>query len=539
MVSSSDILHGKVLIVDNQEGSVLLLERMLRGAGYTSITSTMDLGEVCGLHSRNRYDLILLDLQMPGMDGFQVMESLKEIETSGYLPVIVITAQPDHKLRALKAGAKDFISKPFDVAEVLIRVHNMLEVRLLHEAASHRGAPPTSDGDVLPLERAPRTIMRIVAAVAGLWLIYRLWIVVLLVVVALVFVGTFNPIVELMEARGLKRMKALILLIVALSLGAALLLFLTVPPLFDQLTTIVSDLPSQRDRLIAALGQHRLTASLGRALDNVGVEQTFERLQTYLLGYSSQVVAIIGCGVTTLFLAFYFLIDGKRTLGALYAVVPRDYHMRLARIIHNLETIVGGYIRGQLITSASLGAFTFLLLIACGVRNALALALLAALTDILPFVGGILATVPAVLISLGRGPSTAVVVLVCMCAYQQFENKVLVPRVYGRVLRLSPATVVLALIAGGILLGVMGALLALPIAAGLQMIIDELGVDLPGDDSDDPSERARDQKTEAAYELMSAGSTASEAGNIAKELAHDLRDADAWVAASLAKKKVP
>ena len=133
MISSSDILHGKVLIVDDQEVNVLLLERMLRGAGYVSITSTMDPGEVCELHLKNRYDLILLDLQMPGMDGFQVMEGLKEIEPDGYLPVLVITAQPGHKLRALQAGAKDFISKPFELAEVLARVHNMLEVRLLHK----------------------------------------------------------------------------------------------------------------------------------------------------------------------------------------------------------------------------------------------------------------------------------------------------------------------------------------------------------------------------------------------------------------------
>src|ERR1035437_9000337 len=135
MISSSDILHGKVLIVDDQEANVILLERMLRGAGYVSITSTMNPAEVCELHLKNRYDLILLDLQMPGMDGFQVMESLKEIETGSYLPVLVITAHPDHKLRALQSGAKDFISKPFDLAEVLMRVHNMLEVRLLHGLA--------------------------------------------------------------------------------------------------------------------------------------------------------------------------------------------------------------------------------------------------------------------------------------------------------------------------------------------------------------------------------------------------------------------
>ncbi len=132
MITPNDILHGKILIVDDLEANILLLDQMLRGAGYDAITSTMDPEKVCELHLLNRYDLILLDLQMPGMDGFQVMENLKEIEAGGYLPVLVITAQPEHKLRALNAGAKDFVSKPFDLAEVLIRVHNMLEVRLLH-----------------------------------------------------------------------------------------------------------------------------------------------------------------------------------------------------------------------------------------------------------------------------------------------------------------------------------------------------------------------------------------------------------------------
>jgi len=135
-----DVLEGTVLIVDDQEVNVLLLEQMLRGAGYVSITSTTDPREVCALHLKNRYDLILLDLQMPQMDGFQVIEGLKEIEPEGYLPVLVITAQPGHKLRALQAGAKDFVSKPFDLAEVLARVRNMMEVRLLHKALHHYGS---------------------------------------------------------------------------------------------------------------------------------------------------------------------------------------------------------------------------------------------------------------------------------------------------------------------------------------------------------------------------------------------------------------
>src|ERR1051325_9164235 len=135
MVSSADILNASILVVDDQEANVLLLERMLHGAGYTSIASKMNPQEVCELHRQNHYSLILLDLQMPGMDGFQVMEGLKEIETDGYLPVLVITAQPDHKLRALAEGARVCVSKPFDLPGLRPRVPNILEVRLLHSEA--------------------------------------------------------------------------------------------------------------------------------------------------------------------------------------------------------------------------------------------------------------------------------------------------------------------------------------------------------------------------------------------------------------------
>ncbi|MDO8291498.1 MAG: response regulator [Gallionella sp.] len=132
MISEQEVLNASILIVDDQQSNVLLLGEMLRGAGYACVSSTTDPYAVCELHRKNRYDLILLDLQMPGMDGFQVMDGLKEIETDSYLPVLVITAQPGHKLRALAAGAKDFVAKPFDLVEVQTRIHNMLEVRLLY-----------------------------------------------------------------------------------------------------------------------------------------------------------------------------------------------------------------------------------------------------------------------------------------------------------------------------------------------------------------------------------------------------------------------
>jgi putative two-component system response regulator len=133
VINSAAILQSKILIVDDQEANVILLEQILLREGYFAIASTMKPRDVCELHRQNSYDLIVLDLQMPEMDGFQVMEGLKQIEKDGYLPVLVITAQPDQKLRALKAGAEDFITKPFERAEVLVRVHNMLKIRLLNK----------------------------------------------------------------------------------------------------------------------------------------------------------------------------------------------------------------------------------------------------------------------------------------------------------------------------------------------------------------------------------------------------------------------
>jgi predicted PurR-regulated permease PerM len=388
-----------------------------------------------------------------------------------------------------------------------------------------KASAPTST--VVRFEISPRSIAWILATIVGVWLFLQLRAIALLLVVALVFAGTFNPLVEWLERRGVRRGYALVLLFVALLLVTSLLMFLTVPPLLEQLAQIVRDAPRHREQLIALLQQQAFTTPLAHALQNAGLAQTLARLESYLVGSAPWAVTAVGWAVTTLFLAFYLLADGKRTQGVLYAVVPRDYHMRLARILQNLEAIVGGYMRGQLITSAAIGVFTFVLLTICGIPNALPLALFAALVDVIPFIGAFLAAGPAVLAGLSRGLTEGVVVLVAMFVYQEFENRVLIPRVYAHTLRVSPTTVLLALLAGGVLLGVIGALLALPIAAGLQMMLQELRVDLPGDDSDDRSALARDAKTEATYERMSAGATAPEAGQIAKNLAHDIREADA------------
>ena len=132
MISGAEILNARILIVDDREANVTLVAQILSEEGYTDVSTTTNSLEVCALHRKNRYDLIVLDLQMPGMDGFEVMDGLKSDESEDYLPVIALTAQPAHKRRALQAGARDFISKPFDLIDVTTRIHNMLEVRLLY-----------------------------------------------------------------------------------------------------------------------------------------------------------------------------------------------------------------------------------------------------------------------------------------------------------------------------------------------------------------------------------------------------------------------
>jgi two-component system cell cycle sensor histidine kinase/response regulator CckA len=133
MIDPTDILSASILIVDGDRSTSELLGGMLRAEGYTSITSTEDPRKVAELQRKHHYDLILLDLQAPGVDGFGVMEDMKKSESDAWPHILVIASEPDQKLRALKSGARDFISKPFVVAEVRARVRLMIEMRLMHD----------------------------------------------------------------------------------------------------------------------------------------------------------------------------------------------------------------------------------------------------------------------------------------------------------------------------------------------------------------------------------------------------------------------
>jgi predicted PurR-regulated permease PerM len=377
------------------------------------------------------------------------------------------------------------------------------------------------------IEIAPRTILYVLLVVFLVWLFQALWNVVVVVLVALIIAGAVLPMVHFFERHGIKRNLALALIYLGAFVVLTGLLLLAVPPLVSQVLAILENAPKERTRLISWLNEYKMGKPIAQSLKSVPLDQIFAQAANTLLDYSSQVLTAIGYAITTMFLSIYLIADSKRVSGALYAVVPRSFHMRLARILINLETIVGGYIRGQIITSVAITAFTLVLLTALGVPDALAIAIFAGLTDVVPFIGGLLASAPAVVASIGNGAPTAIGVVAAMFVYQEFETRILVPRLYGRVLRMSPALVLVALLIGGSLLGILGALLALPVAAGLQMIVKEMRVELPGEDVDDTKQRARDEKAEQVYEQLSAGSDATEAAQIATDLVHKIRDNEA------------
>ena len=370
----------------------------------------------------------------------------------------------------------------------------------------------------LRIEIAPRTIALALIAVALVWAAFRLSTVLVIVTIALVLVGTLDPVVSWLERHGLKRGRALILIFVALSVVVAAVLLLTVPPLVMQMLDMLQHAPERRTSILKWLDSRAGGEPIAHAVRAVPVEDLVTRAGDALVGYSTRLLALVGYSISTIFLAIYLLADPVRSKGLLYALVPRGHHVKLARILRELTRIVGGYMRGQLITSLAIAVFVFALLTIRGAENALAIALFAGLTDIIPFVGGYVASTPVIIAVTPQGTSVTLIVVGLMVLYQEFESRILVPRVYGRVLRLPPAIVIVALLVGGTLLGILGALLALPIAAGLQMIIRELHVELPGEPPADDATRAHDEHVEHVYEQLAEGAAAADAGAIATEL---------------------
>ena len=381
---------------------------------------------------------------------------------------------------------------------------------------------------VIRVEIAPWTIISLVLVIAGLWIFIRLLPVMLVLVMALMIVGTLGPAVEWLEQHRVRRDVGIAIAFTVLFVVTVLVFALTIPELVNQVRNLINMEPALRERLAVWFAQSSLTAGLADTLRNVQYDALIKSSATSVLTFFTLVLEGIAYGVGAIFLALYMMLDRDRLRGALFAVVPRTQHIRLSRILVNLQTIVGGYIRGQAITCALMGAFMFVLLTACGIPNALVIAVFGGVADVLPYVGIFLTMGPAVAAALPLGTGITLIVFLLMLAYEEFESRVLVPVVYGRALRLPSSVVLFSLITGATLYGIIGALLALPVAAAILMLIDELRVELPGEteQAGDAALRKKDEHGEREYTRRTEGMAAEEASAIAVKMVGEQKKAE-------------
>ncbi len=373
------------------------------------------------------------------------------------------------------------------------------------------------------IEVAPSTLAAIALMVASIVLLINLVPVILTLIAALMLVGTLNPAVEWLEQRKVHRFAAISIVFVVLLLILAALAVFTLPEFAAQVSSLIEQEPQLRTRLVKFLAGYPLTASLAVGLGKIQYAALLKSYSAEALAISRSLLEILAYGAGAFFLALYVMIDRDRLRGALFAAVPRAHHIKLSRIVLKLQTIVGGYVRGQVVTCVLMALFLFAVLTAFNVPNAIAIAAFGGLVDVLPFIGIFLIIIPAVLAAYAASGVVAMTVFTLLLIYGEFESRVLIPVVYGRSLRLPSSIILFALIAGGTLYGVAGALLALPVAATVLMLVDELKVDLPGEtvQADELAVQKQDSKGEAEYLRRTDGMTAKDAAGIALEMTED------------------
>jgi len=331
----------------------------------------------------------------------------------------------------------------------------------------------------------PRTIFLVlgisVLVGLGLVLVLQAWHVLTWILIAALLAAALNPAVEAFERRGLARGYA-----AAIVFGLALLVltgigFLVIPPLVSQVSDFVNAVPDFIDDITAGRGpfgwlqdDYQIVDRIRAAIERQGVGGVLGLGEPVLDIVRSVVTAVVGA-ITIIFLTFFMLLEGPRTIRGALALLPESSRPRYERVSRDIYRAISGYVTGNLLISLVAGVLSAIVLFAVGSEFAVALGLLVAILDLIPLAG---ATLAAILVSTVIFIETdwirCLVVIAFFIGYQQFENHVLQPLVYGRTVQLSPLAVLCAVLVGAQLAGILGALLAIPVAGSLLAIGREL-----------------------------------------------------------------
>ena len=326
-------------------------------------------------------------------------------------------------------------------------------------------------------------MVRVIAALAVIFLLLQLWTTLLLIFIAFLVAIALTPLVVRLEDKGVPRPAAVSGIVLLLVSVIALLLWLLIPPLVDQGRAFANDFDEYVQQAQSFVGGNgALSDQIESATDGTGPSPS--TIFSGFLAIGTNLVQGIANFLIVVVLAVYILIDGERIYNWIARYLPPRQRAKVRQALPEISKVVSGYVIGQSINSTLFGIFTFAVLTIVGVPQAILLAMIAAVADAIPIAGVFIATVPAALVALAApegGISTAIIVVVAYTAYQQVENYVIVPRVFGNTLQLSSFAILVAVLIGGQLLGIIGVILALPLAAAVPVIERIWGADLaPG-----------------------------------------------------------
>jgi predicted PurR-regulated permease PerM len=323
------------------------------------------------------------------------------------------------------------------------------------------------------IEISTIAILKIFGIALGLWLLWYLRNVIIILFVVALLVAAFSPTVERLYKKKVPRILSVLLIYLGVALLFALMIYLIVPPVTLQIKEFTHNLPVFIEKASPIYSQFKeYLPAFQQSLEHI--TSTLNKLTTNLWSAALTLFGGLISFVTILVLTFYILIGKESIESVLISFLPWDHKDRIIRVFQRVGKKIGAWVRGQLILCLIIALATSIILAILRVPYALILAILAGMLEIIPTIGPILSAIPAILLALTISPMTAFIVAICYLGVQQLESQILVPKIMGKAVGLSPVIVIIALLVGAKLFGIAGAVLAIPIAAAIQVLVSEL-----------------------------------------------------------------
>lgn len=322
------------------------------------------------------------------------------------------------------------------------------------------------------IEISSITILKVFGVAVLLWFLWYIRDILILLFVVGILVATLSPSVEKLYTKKIPRLLSVILIYLVLIILFSLLVYLIVPPIIVEINKLIQNSPAFIERISPIYYQSKgYLPVFQQSLENIA--GTLNRLTTNVWSAALTIFGGLVSFVTILVLTFYMLLEKESIDHIVISFLPIDRKDRILKIIQKVGKKMGSWLRGQLLLCLVIGVIDFIILSILGVPYALILAVLAGILEIIPTLGPVLGAIPAILVALTISPLTALIVTIGYLGVQQLENHILVPKVMGKAVGLSPVIVIIALIIGAKLLGIAGAILAVPAAAVIQVLVSE------------------------------------------------------------------